>query len=64
MKVEQTIGTPTSASQGIQENGPAGLPLVSEAGKKNASKAAPQSLSKDTGKIGVSSMDRLMRGTR
>jgi hypothetical protein len=65
MKIDQgTVGTPASASQGIQENGPAGLPLMSEAGKKNAAKAAPTSVLRATGKIGTSDVDRQMRGKR
>jgi hypothetical protein len=64
MKVEQTIGTPKSASQGINENGRPGLELMSEAGKKLAAKTAPTSLSKTVGKIPTSGVDRIMRGGR
>lgn len=66
MKIDQgTIGTPASASQGINENGRPGLPLMSEAGKTLAAKSAPTSLSRDTvGKIPTSGVDRMMRGSR
>jgi hypothetical protein len=65
MKIDQgTVGTPASASQGINENGRPGLALMSPEGKALAAKTAPKSLSKDTSRIGTSSVDRAMRGVR
>jgi hypothetical protein len=37
---------------------------MSDEGKRLAAKSAPQSQSRDTGKIGVSDVDRKMRGVR
>jgi hypothetical protein len=63
MKIENTtIGTASSASQGVNENGRPGLPLMSPEGKAMAAKTAPTSVLRNTGKIGTSDVDRKMRG--
>jgi hypothetical protein len=67
MKNDNPIGTTfttSSTNHTDSPNGPAGLPLMSEDGKRVAAKSAPTSLSRDTGKIPTSSMDRMMRGSR
>lgn len=53
----------TTAHEGSPENGPSGLPMMSAAGKKLASKTAPQSAYQTT-TIGTSAVDRMMRGRK
>jgi len=63
MKVDNPIGTTfTSASTNHDIKDQPNLEMMSDEGKRLAAKSAPTSLSKDTGKIGVSGVDRMMRG--
>lgn len=59
---DETTFTSESTNHGNNENGPAGLPLMSAAGNKLAKKTAPSSALVVSEQIGTSAVDRAMRG--
>jgi hypothetical protein len=67
MKIANSFGTnfTTEDTQHHDfKDGQPGLRMMSDVGAKIAAKSAPTSLSKDTGKITTSGVDRKMRGGR
>jgi len=59
---DETVFTSETTNQGTWKNGPAGLPLLSDAGEKLAVKSAPRNAFVVPNKIQSSSVDKLMRG--
>jgi len=61
---DETVFKSSTTNQHPQPNGPAGLPLMSDAGAKLAAKSAPRNAFVTREKITTSAVDRLMRGGR